>query len=86
MSFLESGAANMSESLFCISHDQRNQVYDALRGIDYIRRRMSRHSYHWDIYATELQTYMDMIARVLNQLAPDPRNDQALRAEPPNRS
>ena len=73
----------MSESLYCISRDQRNRAYDALRGIDYIRRRMLGHNHEWNIYATELQTYMDMIAKVLNQLPPDPRNERRVRPTPP---
>jgi hypothetical protein len=68
----------MSMCLYCISHDERTQVREALLMIDLLRRQLQRDNYT-QAAAVELQTYAKVITRIISELPQDPRN-----AELPN--
>ena len=63
----------MPETIFCILSEQREHIYDNLRGIDSVRSALARKNLKLEPYATELKTYADNIARLLNALPIDPR-------------
>ena len=68
----------MSVCLYCISHDERKEIREALLMLDLLRRQLHRDNYTQGA-AVELQTYASVIARIVNDLPEDPRN-----AQPPN--
>ena len=63
----------MPNTIFCIPHEQREHIFDNLRGIESLRTVMSRKNFELEQYAAELKTYTDSIARLLNELPIDPR-------------
>jgi len=65
----------MSVCLYCISHDERTQVREALLMIDLLRRQLQRDNYTQGA-AVELQTYANVITRIISELPQDPRNAQ----------
>ena len=65
----------MSMCLYCISHDERTQVREALLMIDLLRRQLQRDNYT-QAAAVELQTYANVITRIISDLPQDPRNAQ----------
>jgi hypothetical protein len=65
----------MSMCLYCISHDERTQVREALLMIDLLRRQLQRDNYT-QAAAFELQTYANVITRIISELPQDPRNAQ----------
>ena len=63
----------MAETIFCISKEQREYIYDSLRGLEHVRSVMSAKGLEWEPHATSLHTYTESIAQVLNALPRDPR-------------
>jgi hypothetical protein len=63
----------MSVCLYCISYDERTQVREALLMIDLLRRQLQRDSYT-QAAGVELQTYANVITRIISDLPQDPRN------------
>ena len=61
---------------FCISHDEREDVREALKMIDLISRQMRRDQYTMHL-GVELNTYANAIARIVESLPPDPRNTES---------
>jgi hypothetical protein len=63
----------MTDTIFCILSEQREHIYDNLRGIESVRAALSRNDLKLEPYALELKTYTESIARLLNGLPLDPR-------------
>jgi len=66
----------MPNTIFCILREQREHIYDNLRGIESVRSVLSQKDSSLEPYATELRTYADNIARLLHGLPVDPRCDE----------
>ncbi len=63
----------VQDLIFCISNEQREHIYDSLRGLDHVRSLMSRSGDEWQPHAVSLKAFTDQIAEVLNALPRDPR-------------
>jgi hypothetical protein len=63
----------MANTIFCILNEQREYIYDNLRGIESVRTALARKNFELERYAVELSTYTESIARLLNALPIDPR-------------
>ena len=63
----------MAELIFCISREQREYIYDSLRGLEHIRSLMNGKGQEWEPQAQALRTYAENIADVLSALPLDPR-------------
>ena len=63
----------MAETIFCIVNEQREHIYNDLRGIELVRTALTRRDTKLERYAAELKTYTESIAQLLNSLPRDPR-------------
>lgn len=72
----------VQDLIYCISNEQREHIYDSLRGMDHVRNLMSRGGLEWESHAASLKAYTDQIAQVLNALPRDPRCSSAVAVDP----
>ena len=63
----------MPELIFCISKEQREDIYDSLRELEHIRSLMNGKGPEWEPQAQSLRTCAENIALVLSALPRDPR-------------
>jgi hypothetical protein len=68
----------MAEIIFCIFNEQRDRIYDDLRGIEDVRTTLSRQGFACEQYASDLKTYTERIVRLLDSLPRDPRCERAI--------
>jgi len=67
----------VSETIFCIVHEQRKSIYSELRSIEEILTMLHRKGLEWEPYRAELGTCVQRITRVLESLPRDPRCEQS---------
>jgi hypothetical protein len=66
----------MPKTIYCIVNEQREEIYNDLKGIDSVRTMLAREGFAYEQYAAELKGYTDRIVRLLNGRPRDPRCEQ----------
>jgi len=63
----------MAETILYIFNEQREHIYNELRGIEHVRTALSTKGFEVERYAAELKIYTESITRLLNGLPRDQR-------------